>query len=105
MTNSMEKVIKQILQIDKNMVRATQEMDQAFRERQKEVFSEIENIEVNILQEAKRKAEQEKERELKKATEEVEEIINRGQNEATALYEKFSRNKERIISEIFKEII
>lgn len=101
----MEKVIKHILQIDKNMVQATEEIDRAFRERQKEVFSGIENIEMNILQEAKRKAEQEKERELKKATEEAEEMMNRGQNEATALYEKFSRNKERIISEIFKEII
>lgn len=105
MAQSSEKVIKRILEIDKNMVRTAKEMDRAFRERQKKVSAEIEMLETNILQEARKKAKREREQEIKQAHEEAETILERGQKEALALYDRFLQEKEKIISGLFKELI
>lgn len=105
MEHSMEDVIKQIIQIDKNAGSLKNNLETEIKKKQQEIEAEIEKLRTEIVIGAKEEAKRRKEEELKKAAEQAEKIVNNGKVKALELQKRFEEKKEALVTEIFKEII
>lgn len=105
MEQSMEDVIKKIIQIDKNAGSLKNNLETEIKKKQQEIEAEIEKLRTEIVIGAKEEAKRRKEEELKKAAEQAEEIVNNGKVKALELQKRFEEKKEALVTEIFKEII
>lgn len=100
----MDKIIKNIVSIDKKAFRIKEETDKILINNDKELEKKLKIIEDEILSDARKKSEKDFEKIIEEGRIKANQITKKGEEKYNKLEEIFNKKKPKLQSEIFEKL-